>query len=158
MNNTGYEIPLTVIPHLAQGYLPLGGGAYLQASPLDMSIPQGAGGLYSTVEDLARWNQWLYNKGSSQTVLSEASKAILLAPAVQMALKESPDTFYSYGLVLDTYLERQRIHHVGGISGFASALAYYPEKMLTVIVLSNFETAVSRQIGEGLAAIVLGYS
>ena len=70
LENTGYEIPQTVIPNLAQGYLFVGKENYLQASPFDMSIPQGAGGLYSTVEDLAIWNQWLYENEES-AVLSK---------------------------------------------------------------------------------------
>ncbi|MGB3294479.1 MAG: serine hydrolase domain-containing protein, partial [Phormidesmis sp.] len=154
LSNTGYEIPLTVTPDLAQGYLFLGGDTYLQTSPLDMSIPQGAGGLYSTGEDLAKWNHWLFGEGSDQAVLSDAARAMLLIPAVKMELEKIPDAFYSYGLVLDTHLERQRIHHVGGISGFDSALTYYPDDRLTIVVLSNLETAATGQIAEGLAAIV----
>ncbi|MGC1524567.1 MAG: serine hydrolase domain-containing protein [Phormidesmis sp.] len=153
--NTGYESPLAVVPNLAQGYLSLGGDAYLQASPFDLSIAQGAGGLYSTVEDLAEWNQWLYESVSDQTVLSRAARAMMLVPAARVDLEEHPDTFYGYGLALDTYLERQRIHHLGSISGFSSALAYYPERMLTVVVLSNLETAVTRKISEELAATIL---
>ncbi len=82
----------------------------------------------------------------------------MLVPAAQIDFEEISDTFYGYGLALDTYLERQRIHHIGDISGFSSALAYYPKELLTVVVLSNLETAAARKIGEELAAIVLGYS
>lgn len=156
MNNTGYEAPQTVIPHLAQGYLFVGSETYLQASPFDMSIPQGAGGLYSTAEDLSRWNQWLYGEALDPAILSEAARGSLLTPAVQIEPEKSPDTFYGYGLVLDTQAGQQRIHHAGGISGFASALAYYPEEALTVVVLSNLQTAVSGEIAGQLAAIVFG--
>ncbi len=156
MSNTGYETPQTVIPHLAQGYLSIGSEIYLQASPFDMSLPQGAGGLYSTAEDLSSWNQWLYGEAIDQSVLSEAARDSLLPPAVKMEPEVSPDAFYGYGLVLDTHLARQRIHHGGGISGFTSALAYYPKEVLTVVVLSNLETAVSGRIAADLAAIALG--
>lgn len=158
LRNTGHEVPLAVIPHLAQGYLPLGDNIYLQASPFDLSIAQGAGGLYSTVEDLAQWNQWLYSEVADQSILSRAARETMFTPAVPINLEESSDTCYGYGLALDTHLERSRIHHLGGLSGFASALAYYPTEKLTVVVLSNLETAVVRQVGEGLAAIVLGIS
>lgn len=154
LHNTGHEMPLAVIPHLAQGYLPLAGDIYLQASPFDTSIAIGAGGLYSTVEDLVKWNQWLYGKDTDQAVLSRSARAIMLTPVVQIDSEESTDTFYCYGLALDTYLERSRIHHLGGISGFASALAYYPNEKLTVVVLSNFETATVRAMGEELAMIM----
>ena len=154
LHNTGHEMPLAVIPHLAQGYLPLSGDVYLQACPFDTSIAIGAGGMYSTVDDLVKWNQWLYGKDTDQTVLSRSARAIMLTPVVQIDSEESTDTFYCYGLALDTYLERSRIHHLGGIGGFASALTYYPKEKLTVVVLSNFETATVRAMGEALAMIM----
>jgi len=169
MNNTGYEIPQTVIPNLAQGYLSVGDETYLQSAPLDMSLPQGAGGLYSTAADLTTWTRWLHsrpnNEQTNPTVLSAAAKERLMQPLVQMEPELSPDTFYGYGLVVDTQFEQRRIHHAGGISGFASALDHYltegPTKGptegstegLTVTVLSNLEMAASSRIAEDLAAI-----
>jgi CubicO group peptidase (beta-lactamase class C family) len=152
MKDTGYEVPQTVISNLAQGYLFIGKETYLQASPLDMSIPQGAGGLYSTAEDLSNWNRWLYvDEGSA--VLSRTARAMMMRPIVQMEPEENPDTFYGYGLVIDNHLGRQRVHHNGGISGFASSLAYYPDEALSIVALSNFETALPSRIAEDLAAI-----
>lgn len=157
MENTGYEIPKAVIPKLAQGYLSIGPEIHLQAEPIDMSIPQGAGGLYSTVEDLAKWNQWLYGPNTDQTVLSQAAISTLTTPVIQWeASQYGADAFYGYGLVLDSHLGRQRINHGGGISGFSSYLAYYPEETLTVAVLSNFENASSGPLAVDLAAIVFG--
>lgn len=154
LRNTGHEIPLAVITHLAQGYVPIQGDVYLQASPFDLSIAQGAGGLYSTVTDLVKWNQWLYGKDADRRVLSETARAMMLMPVAQMDIAETPDAFYCYGVALDTYLERSRIHHLGGLSGFASALAYYPKEKLTIAVLSNFEAATVQSIGEELAMIM----
>ena len=158
MNNTGYEIPQTVIPNLAQGYIFIGNDTYLQAMPLDMSIPQGAGGLYSTTADLVTWTQWLHSEQTSEqaelAVLSAAAKETLMQPIVQMEPEISPNTFYGYGIVVDTQFEQQRIQHDGGISGFASSLAHYPTEALTIAVLSNSEAATSSRIAEGLAAIV----
>ncbi|PZO46348.1 MAG: serine hydrolase [Phormidesmis priestleyi] len=154
LRNTGQEIPLAVITHLAQGYVPIQGDVYLQASPFDLSIAQGAGGLYSTVADLVKWNQWLCGKDADRRVLGQAARAMMLTPVVQIDIAETPDAFYCYGVALDTYLERSRIHHLGGISGFASALAYYPKEKLTIAVLSNFEAATVQSIGEELATIM----
>ncbi|MBE9067993.1 serine hydrolase [Leptolyngbya cf. ectocarpi LEGE 11479] len=153
MNDTGYEMPQTVIANLAQGYVLVGDGVYLQAAPLDMSIPQGAGGLYSTTADLATWTQWLHNEQPDATVLSAAAKTMLMQPVVQMEPETSPDMFYGYGMVADTRFDQPRVHHNGGISGFASSLVHYPEDSLTIAVLSNLETAVPARIAEDLAAI-----
>lgn len=153
MKDTGYELPQTVIPHLAQGYIFLGNDTYMQSAPLDMSLPQGAGGLYSTTADLAIWTQWLHSEHTESTVLSTAAKQSLVQPIVQMEPESNPGLFYGYGLVVDTHFEQPRIHHNGGISGFASALSYYPKERLTVAVLSNLETAAVDRVVEDLAAI-----
>ncbi|MEO0459033.1 MAG: serine hydrolase, partial [Cyanobacteria bacterium P01_A01_bin.114] len=157
MNNTGYEVPLTVIPHLAQGYVFMGPEIRMQAVPMDMSLPQGAGGLYSTVADLALWNQWLYGENSDSSVLSEAAKTALTTPVAKMDNPEdTPEAFYGYGVVLDSHLDRQRIHHGGGISGFLSVLQYYPDETLTISVLTNFGNQPPGPIGDDLAAILFG--
>ncbi|MEM8505890.1 MAG: serine hydrolase domain-containing protein [Cyanobacteria bacterium P01_D01_bin.1] len=155
MNNTGYEMPKAVIPNLAQGYFYLGAQSYLQAEPIDMSLPQGAGGLYSTVEDLATWHQWLYRTPAKQSLLSSRSIALLTKPMIAMDLdRPSPDAFYGYGLVHDSYLGHQVMHHSGSINGFASALTYCPEEQLTVGVLTNVENVPVEKVSKNLAAIV----
>ncbi len=58
MHDTGYDHPETVLPHRASGYTRTG-GELENASYLDMAQPYAAGSLYSTVEDLARWDQAL---------------------------------------------------------------------------------------------------
>ncbi|MEM9487403.1 MAG: serine hydrolase, partial [Cyanobacteria bacterium P01_F01_bin.116] len=160
MNNTGYEIPKAVIPNLAQGYVFIGKDLYLQAEPIDMSLPQGAGGLYSTLDDLNRWHQWLYGTPRltpTQPILSDASITLLTTSVVKMDTPEDyPDTFYSYGFVNDTHLARRRIHHNGGINGFRSSLMYYPEENLTISVLLNLENQAPEAIAEGIAAILFG--
>ncbi|GAB4366692.1 MAG: hypothetical protein Kow00121_04330 [Elainellaceae cyanobacterium] len=55
LENTGYEYPSAVIMGLASGYQP-GDNGYQKAAYINMSVPQGDGGLYSTVADLAQWN------------------------------------------------------------------------------------------------------
>ena len=153
MNNTGYELPQTVIPNLAQGYWFVGDNTYLQANPFDMSLPQGAGGLYSTIADLALWTEWLHSEQPDSEILSLAAKKMMMEPVVQTEPALSPDTFYGYGLLVNTYLDRLSVQHNGGISGFASALAYYPKDSLTIAVLSNLESALPDQISKDLAAI-----
>ena len=122
---------------------------------MDMSLPQGAGGLYSTTADLLKWTHWLHSEKTDTTLLSQESKAALMNPVVQMLPEESPGTFYGYGLVIDNHLGQKRVQHNGGISGFASSLSYYPDENLTIAVLSNLETAPSGQIANDLAAIAL---
>lgn len=189
MADTGYERPQRVIPNLAQGYAYY--GDYFQSTPIDMSLPLGAGGLYSTLADLATWNKWLHGNSTRQTLLSKDAIALLKTPAVAMQAtpatttapnqstdsnpspgnSPSPDTtsdtgplscplactidspIYGYGLIHDYHLQQQRIYHNGGIPGFSSILAYYPETATTIAVLTNLENAASERIANDLAAI-----
>ena len=44
---------------------------------------------------------------------------------------------YGYGLMIGENPQGKRIAHGGGIFGFNSQLSYYPERGLTIAVLSN---------------------
>ena len=157
MDHTGYEMPKAVVSNLAQGYLRIGQDLYLQTEPIDMSLPQGAGGLYSTLGDLGIWQRWLYGSADDPSLLSPVSKALLITPWVKMGDPEDgANAFYGYGLVTDTHLERQRIHHSGGINGFLSTLMHYPEEDLTISLLLNLDNQPPATIAEGLAAILFG--
>jgi CubicO group peptidase (beta-lactamase class C family) len=76
-----------------------------------MSIPYAAGSLYSTVEDLALWDQALY----SDKLLSASSKAILFTPY---------KSGYAYGWFVGKRPvgqlkdSLQVMDHAGGIDGF----------------------------------------
>ena len=48
------------------------------------------------------------------------------------------------------------IMHNGSIDGFRSAMAFYPDDDLVVIVLSNVETARSEALQADLAKVALG--
>jgi CubicO group peptidase (beta-lactamase class C family) len=59
MHDTGYDWPGPIMPRRAAGYQ--GRGPALQNAPaLDMQQPYAAGSMYSTVEDLLKWDQALY--------------------------------------------------------------------------------------------------
>src|SRR5205823_5102992 len=58
MKDTGYDHPATLLPGRASGYR-LDGDGLKNAEYLDMAQPYAAGSLYSTVEDLARWDRAL---------------------------------------------------------------------------------------------------
>lgn len=157
MENTGYEVPQAVIPHLAQGYLFVGDDTYMQSAPMDMSLPQGAGGLYSTVADLALWQQSILGNNPEQQVLSDSSVTLLSTSVVKMdGPGDALDAFYGYGLVHDSHLGRQRICHDGGIPGFRSMLAYYPGNSLTISLLTNLDNTPPNKAAADLAAIILG--
>ncbi|MGD0922744.1 MAG: serine hydrolase [Terriglobia bacterium] len=142
MKDSGYDSNSAIIPHRASGYTPSTKGV-MNTGFIDMSIPFSAGGLYSTTEDLLRWEQGLMGG----KLLSSASLQKMTTP-----FKND----YAFGLAVRTVNGHKLIEHGGEIEGFNTELAYYPEDRLTVVVLANLNGQAPEQIASKLAAVVHG--
>jgi len=143
MVDSGYDSNSTVIENRASGYAP-GQNGMVNAGYIDMTIPLSAGGLYSTTEDLLRWEQGLFG-------------GKLLSPA---SLKKMTTPFkndYGFGLAVRSVNGHEEIAHAGGIEGFSTALAYYPDEKLTVVVLGNVN-GPAQEIATDLHTIAEGGS
>ena len=141
MKDSGYDSNSTIILHRASGYTPSKDGP-INAGFIHMSIPFSAGSLYSTTEDLLRWERGLFGG----KVLSAASLEKMTTPFKQD---------YAFGLGVHTTSGHKVIDHGGGIEGFNTHLAYYPDDQLTVVVLGNLNGPASDIAGK-LGAAALG--
>nr|WP_290225111.1 serine hydrolase [Trichocoleus desertorum] len=151
MMGSGYDSHREILPHRASGY-DLTDTGYRHAEFIDMSVPTGAGGLYSTVEDLYKWDQALY----TEAVLSDRAKTEMFAPTVPVVESEEAKVYYGYGWVVAEQLGHKHISHGGGIDGFRTILSRYPDDQVTIIVLANLSNAAVAEIAVGLAAIAFG--
>jgi CubicO group peptidase (beta-lactamase class C family) len=131
MDNTGVHHAGIKLEHEAKGYAN-NNNRYEEALNWDMSWAGGAGAIYSTVDDLLKWNQALYGG----KVLNEKSMKQALTPAI-LKNGNAPSMKYGYGLGLNTYRGEEIIGHSGGLHGFITQLSYYPEEKLTVVMFSN---------------------
>ena len=141
MTESGYDSNSEIIPHRASGYV-FENNHYANAGYINMTVPQGAGSLYSTTEDLLKWEQGLFGG----KVLTPASLKKMTTP-----FKNN----YAFGLEVDTSGHRV-IRHGGGIEGFNTIVSYYPDDQLAVIVLANVNGAAPGQIAPKLAALARG--
>lgn len=110
----------------------------------------GAGGLASTTDDLAKWNRALFGgKLLNPELVSQMSSA--------QAVVDSNMT-YGFGLFQRSNILGQRVvFHSGGIPGFTSMNIYLPEKDLSVVVLSNsFDGVTTTKIAWSLLKVALG--
>ncbi len=139
MRNTGVETGLGSGPGYAVGYSSVGA----LAPPLDTSTLFAAGAIYSTVEDLYRWDQALY----TDVLLPAALRSQMFTPFLRD---------YALGWEVDRPGDRLRISHPGMIDGFATYIARYPDDHVTVIVLGNLDSADAAGIGDYLASLVFG--
>jgi CubicO group peptidase (beta-lactamase class C family) len=129
LKDTGYDVSATVLPKRASGYEALP-GSYVNAPYLDMTLPYAAGSLYSTVQDLYRWDRALYG----DTLLPAPLKQRMFTPAL---------SDYAFGWKVkpvkldDGKTEVATISHSGGINGFSTLLVRAPERKEVVILLDN---------------------
>ena len=144
MKQTGYDDPLRIIPNRAAGYQKQA-GEVINASYMDMSVPFAAGSLYSTTGDLLIWDQALY----TEKLVSKKSLEEIFTPW-------KGEAGYAYGWGIGKKFDHREISHGGGIYGFATQIARYPDDRVTVVVLSNIQAAPAGQIANNLAAIIFG--
>jgi CubicO group peptidase (beta-lactamase class C family) len=131
------------VPRRAYGYSPRGGG-FEQTDQSVTSATLGDGGIYTSVDDLARWDR----------ALSDTS----LVGAELMALATTPPklpgdaaTEYGFGWFIDNYRGEKRWRHTGETSGFHNAIMRFPARRLTVIVLTNRSSGEPDAIAERIA-------
>ena len=147
LSGTSYCYPQPIIKKRANGYSRTG-TTLSNAEYLSMTQPHAAGALCSTVRDLVRWNAAL----QGGKVVTGESLRRMTTPVEAAAARG-----YGFGIGSDTSMAgHRRISHGGGIHGFQSMLAYYPQDSLTVAVLVNSTPAPVDVIANNLARIVLG--
>jgi CubicO group peptidase (beta-lactamase class C family) len=143
MSGSGYDSHDTIMKNRATGYS-FRDGKRINSEYLDMTIPHAAGALYSTVEDLFAWNEALF----SDKLLSAKSRE---------AMMTVDKNDYAYGLAVTQQHNRKMVFHGGGINGFSTFLARFPEEKVTIVVLRNADYGAGpNKISQDLAAIVLG--
>jgi CubicO group peptidase (beta-lactamase class C family) len=140
MTGTGYDSNSRVIKNRANGY-GVQGDSLVNAAYIDMSATYAAGGIYSTVEDIFRWNQALY----TEKMVSRKSLDEMFTP-----FKNE----YGYGWNNRKKFDRQTLENDGNIGGFFASFTRFPAERMTVVVLSNTARANTRVIANDLSAIV----
>lgn len=141
MADSGYD-SRAILPRRASGYTP-GAQGVVNAEPVDMSTPSGAGGLYSTPRDLWVWQQALFGG----RVLRPESLALLTTPG---------RNGYAMGLVVAPRDGGALVSHSGAIEGFNAHMARDLASETTVIVLGNLNGTAPEQLGGELMTLALG--
>ena len=146
LKDTGYDWPQAIIPRRASGYR--GRGETLSHAPaIDMQQPFAAGAMYSTVEDLLKWDQALY----TDKLLPAAARQIMWTPFLEN---------YAYGWIIaaasPATFGHRRMVHGGGINGFAANIIRVPDSNVTAIVLSNNESGSASAPARDLLALYYG--
>jgi CubicO group peptidase (beta-lactamase class C family) len=154
----------------AVGYSLDANGAWVGYPPQASDAFAGAGGIMSTVRDLASWITWLGSafrppRDGDVTVLSRASRRELQRMHIpyppSVALTSGGDMRmtvggYALGLVVETDLHRGTfVHHSGGLPGFVLHMRWHPDSGRGVVVLTNSHRGDPVSVAAGALGRVL---
>lgn len=152
-----YEKGKNEVPHRAYGHTQ-SGAEWHETDQSSTSAVLGDGGIYSSLNDLAKWERAL----AGHALLSEkemASAYVSAAgpgggPLTTMDGKLAP--LYGFGWFLDSYHGHRRYSHYGETVGFRTAIQRFPSDRLTVVVLCNRAEVDAPDLAEKIAGLYLG--
>ena len=134
-NTVAYEKGKNEVPNLAFGYTNKD-SRWIEADQSSTSAVLGDGGIYSNVEDLAKWDRAL----RVHTLLSAAEIQAAFTPVKVPGGAKTQDgtpTEYGFGWFLDPYNGRKRTWHSGTTTGFRTFIDRFTDEELTIIILCN---------------------
>ncbi|WP_369011085.1 serine hydrolase domain-containing protein [Paenibacillus sp. MER TA 81-3] len=142
MENTGIDNNKKVINKMSSPYYS-NWEDFIQYEYMDMSSSFSAGAMYSTVDDLYKWDQALY----SEKLVSKTTMDLFL---------QSNVFNYGFGWFLDKRYDRRRVFQGGAYRGFRSEMHRYPDDHTTVIMLTNYDFVPVFKLTESLTGILFG--
>lgn len=114
----------------------------------DNSTVQGAGGIYTTIPDLAKW---MANFGHAKVGGPGA-----IAQMQERGVLNNGDTLdYAFGLDIDRYRGVRRIQHTGASAGYRAILTYFPDQDLGIVMKSNFAGFNGADLTDKITDLVL---
>lgn len=118
------------VPHRAWGYSEseVNAGQWQRTDQSSTSAVLGDGGIYSSIDDLARWDAALYD----DRLLSDASRAMAFTAHVQVTGEP-----YQAGYGFGWRITGDTLWHSGETIGFRNVIVRWPARRLTVVLLSN---------------------
>ncbi len=133
------------VPHRAYGYSQID-GRWVRTDQSPTSAVLGDGGIYSSIEDLAKWDAALYD----DRLLSDASSAAAFTAHAQV-VGEPYQAGYGYGW----RITGDSLWHSGETIGFRNVIVRYPKQRLTVVLLSNRNDPEPYATAKAIAALYL---
>lgn len=115
------------VPNRAYGYSDID-GTWTRTDQSPTSATRGDGGIYSSIDDLAKWDAALYD----DRLLSDTSRTLAFSSHVKV-VGEPYEASYGFGW----RVTGETLWHSGETMGFRNVIVRWPRRHLTVILLSN---------------------
>lgn len=148
MNSTHFHDDHTeIVPGRTQAYLPREGGGYR------ISIPEfalaGATSLFTTVEDLAKWER-------NFTTAQVGSPALIAKMQESTTLSDGSELTYGWALANRSYRGVKIVEHAGADHGYRAHFLRLPEYGIAVSCLANLSTITPSTLCDRVVDVLLG--
>jgi CubicO group peptidase (beta-lactamase class C family) len=108
----------------------------------------GAGGVFSTVRDLLRWDENFYDaKVGGRALIADVQKVGTLSTGAALT--------YAWGLQIGAYRGLPIVEHGGSLGGYRAHLIRFPEQHTTVTALCNLGTIAPTNLARQVADVAL---
>ncbi len=119
----------------------------------------GAGAILASANEMLKYLQMLLNKGTyngkqivSPEMIKKMWNGVIKCP---YGFGENPQYAFGWGRE-DDFLDTIYIEHGGNVAASSNAMALLPEKNIAIILGQNMDNELTRQLGRGVSAIMLG--
>ncbi len=139
----------SVVANRAYGYtIARTGGGVRRTDQSNTSATLGDGGVYTSIADLARWDHAL----ERHTLVSARAQREAWTPPL---LPDGALTHYGFGWFVDRDRGAVRQTHYGESRGFTNAIVRYPERRVTVVLLTNRTGGAPWEVAQRVADLYL---
>jgi len=151
MTDTGLVEHNRILERRASGYNRLATGEWVRAPLQDQSYAKGAGGMYSTVDDLYKWDRALYDND----FLSPESQELMFTSYIRAS---------GYGWSVGAYVRngvdglKKFASGFGGTRGYASLMARLMDDRAVVIALGNMRPIPQSKLGNNIWNTLLDFN
>jgi CubicO group peptidase (beta-lactamase class C family) len=141
MNGTvAFEDGISTVPNRAFGYSKKDDG-FMRTDQSITSAVLGDGGIYSSIEDLMKWEASLFTEKVLKAEMIE--KATTRKP-----FKNGKMNDYGYGWLLKKHGDKEVVYHTGDTRGFRTILYRIPSERILIIVLINRNEGEMEELAE----------
>ncbi|MGN7721175.1 serine hydrolase [Chitinophaga sp. 22620] len=142
MKHSGVYATGKIVPGMVSAYHLLN-DSLIVAPHRDFSLMKGSGDLYSTAEDLAKWN----NSFAGNDTWKDSLQKLLFT------IHASKTPAYGYGWFIRAD-KRRAYFHGGGTFGCSALSAWYPDEKISVVILSNVSVLPVNELWNDIEKII----
>jgi len=144
------------VPRMALSYA-VRGGKWQDVTYSPENSIYGEDGIYSTINDLYKWDQALY----TERLVSRSTLEMAFTPGIGNDGKEiathllTRPSSYGFGWFISSLHGEKDVEHPGGWAGYDTYMLRVPSRQVTAIVLTNSSNDDVDEIAEEMAEIAM---